>query len=170
LRRVCSAAAASDKKNGDFICLPLARIAGGLFICYAVTNENHVKGEAIVEEELLIRRYFDAWLHRDGDCLTALFDPEAVYTECHGPEYHGIGQIRQWFADWNQHGEVVKWTIKRFFMQGKQAAAEWYFECVYEGVHSTFDGVSLIVFNQKGAIREIREFESRHTHTYPYGI
>jgi len=122
-----------------------------------------------VEEELLVRRYFDAWLRRDGDCLEELFDPDAVYSECYGPEYHGIAQIRRWFTDWNRRGEVVTWRIRRFFMQGRQAAAEWYFECVYDGVPSAFDGVSLIVFSQTGAILELREFESRHEHTFPYG-
>jgi len=122
-----------------------------------------------VEEELLVRRYFEAWLRRDGDCLEELFDPDVVYSECYGPEYHGIGQLKQWFKDWNRHGEVVAWRIRRFFMQGKQAAVEWYFECVCDGVPSSFDGVSLIVFNQEGAILEIREFESRHEHTFPYG-
>lgn len=122
-----------------------------------------------MEEELLVRRYFEAWLRRDGGCLEELFEPDAVYSECYGPEYHGIDQIEQWFSDWNRHGEVVQWRIKRFFSQGRQAAVEWYFECVYDGVASAFDGVSLIVFGPGGAIREVREFESRHAHTYPYG-
>ncbi len=126
------------------------------------------QGGRSVEEELLIRRYFDAWLHQDASDLEELFDPNVVYVECYGPEYHGIEQIKRWFSNWNKHGEVVKWEIKRFFKQGKLAAAEWYFECIYDGVISSFDGVSLIAFNTHGAIREIREFQSKNEHVFPY--
>jgi ketosteroid isomerase-like protein len=129
---------------------------------------NAGQGGRPVEEELLIRRYFDAWLHQDASDLEELFDPNIVYVECYGPEYHGIGQIKRWFSDWNRHGEVTKWEIKRFLTQGKQAAAEWRFECIYDGVVSSFDGVSLIVFNRRGAIREIREFQSKSEHVFPY--
>ncbi len=123
-----------------------------------------------MEEELLIRRYFDAWVHQNASDLEKLFDPDIVYTECYGPEYRGIEQIKRWFSDWNRHGEVLKWEIRRFFKQGKQAAVEWYFECVFDGVVSGFDGVSLVVFNRQGAILELKEYQSKSEHVFPYGV
>ena len=121
-----------------------------------------------MDEEQQIRLYFDAWLKQDESNLQALFDPNGVYVVCYGPEYHGFDQLLRWFRDWNLCGKVLVWDVGRFLLQGKTAAAEWYFSCVYNGESSAFDGVSLITFSDTGTIREVREFQSLHEHTRPY--
>ena len=52
--------------------------------------------------EEIIRKYFACWLNKDEKPLTDIFAEDIIYSECYGPEYHGIRQIQQWFHDWNQ--------------------------------------------------------------------
>ncbi|MEN6339674.1 MAG: nuclear transport factor 2 family protein [Clostridiaceae bacterium] len=122
-----------------------------------------------MDEEQVVRQYFNAWLQKDGSQLRVLFDPDVVYVECYGPEYHGIEQIRRWFFDWNQRGTVTRWDIGRFVLQERRAAVEWTFACEYDGAFSAFDGVSLIEFNESGAMAEVREYQSKQEHVFPYG-
>jgi hypothetical protein len=67
-----------------------------------------------------------------------IFDPNLTYTECYGPEYHGLATITKWFDDWNTRGTVLVWTIKQFIHQGSMTAVEWYFKCEYESVLSLY--------------------------------
>lgn len=117
----------------------------------------------------LIERYFAAWRSKDISVLTEIFNPEAFYSECYGPEYHGIEQIKQWFADWNQTGTVLIWNAKRFLTSGNTLVVEWYFVCVVKGERSGFDGVSLVEFDANGKILRIKEFQSKAEHVCPYG-
>ena len=39
-----------------------------------------------------VRAYFEAWLHKDIGVVERTFSKDAVYTECYGPEYHGLEQ------------------------------------------------------------------------------
>lgn len=121
-----------------------------------------------MDKETMIRRYFDAWLRADGTVLPALFAENAVYSECYGPEYHGLAQIERWFKDWNAHGHVLQWTIKRILCTENTCTVEWYFACQYDGLAS-FDGVSLVDFNADGKIQKLAEFQSEAKHTFPYG-
>lgn len=116
----------------------------------------------------VIGRWFEAWLRQDAAGLEELFAPDAVYSECYGPEYHGLPQIRQWFADWNQRGRVLQWDIRRIRHCGETAVAEWYFCCDYGGNVDGFDGVSLIDFDREGKIAALREFQSKAEHCFPY--
>ena len=120
-------------------------------------------------KQALIRRYFDAWVRKDASDLDAFFATEATYSECYGPEYRGLGQIKRWFSDWNQVGSVLEWRIKSFVEQGDSLAVEWYFQCGYGGEVSGFDGMTLARFDEHGKIASLKEFESRAEHRYPYG-
>jgi ketosteroid isomerase-like protein len=119
--------------------------------------------------ETRIRQYFAAWLQGDGQCLTELFADRIVYTECYGPEYRGLAQVKQWFADWQPHGQVQEWKIKRFVHGTGCTAVEWHFACVYDGQKGSFDGVSLVDFGPDGKILRLKEFESKVEHNMPYG-
>lgn len=115
-----------------------------------------------------IRRYFACWLERDASALDEIFSPDIHYVECYGPAYRGLAQVRQWFADWNKRGRVLRWDIKRCMVQQDMLACEWFFECEYMGNVDGFDGVTLAVFDQQGKIAELREFQSKAEHHYPY--
>lgn len=125
--------------------------------------------EDMTAREMLIRRYFVAWLVKDGSVLESIFCPDVVYSECYGPEYHGISQIQAWFSDWNKCGTVLAWPIKQFVHQKDMTAVEWYFECDYDGKTDGFDGMSLIQFAGDGRIVSLKEFQSKALHHCPYG-
>ena len=99
-----------------------------------------------------VRAYFETWLRKDIGVVERTFSKDAVYTECYGPEYHGLEQILRWFADWNQKGTVLQWRIRRMLEQGRSA----------------FDGVSVIDFDEAGKICRLSEFQSKAEHIYPY--
>lgn len=81
--------------------------------------------------EEIIRKYFACWLNKDEKPLTDIFAEDIIYSECYGPEYHGIRQIQQWFHDWNQKGTVQKWDVKQIYISRNTAIIEWYFQCNY---------------------------------------
>lgn len=122
----------------------------------------------MLKKEKCIERYFNMWLSKDGSSLNEIFDRNIIYSECYGPEYRGIEKIVKWFDDWNKRGTVIKWDIKQFIHQANQTVIEWYFECEFDGEVSGFDGVSIIEFNADGKIKDIKEFQSKAEHEFPY--
>lgn len=120
------------------------------------------------QRERLIREYFRCWLENRPEKLGDIFAPGIVYSECYGPEYRGLGQVRRWFRDWNQKGRVLEWRIKGFLHQGEHTAVEWYFRCDYDG-EDGFNGVSLVEFDARGRICLLKEFQSKAEHYFPYG-
>ena len=122
-----------------------------------------------MQREETVKHYFQSWLDKNSEPLDYIFSDDVVYTECYGPEYHGLPQIRKWFSDWNANGTVLKWEIKNFIHQGAFTAVEWYFEWDYDREISEFDGVSIMEFNENGKIVSVKEFQSKSEHFYPYG-
>lgn len=122
-----------------------------------------------MHEEETIRRYFDAWLTRDESALPFVFSSDVVYSECYGPEYHGLSQLLRWFRDWNARGRVTDWRIKGMTREKNRLAVEWRFACVFDGENSVFDGVSIVEFDGEGKICALREFQSKAEHVFPYG-
>ena len=119
--------------------------------------------------EEILRRYFQAWLDNDISAVKETFSDNAVYIECYGPEYHGLSQILKWFDEWNRHGRVLEWTIKRTVTHDKTLVAEWYFKCDYEGNIDGFDGVTISDFDNDDKITRLFEFQSKPEHYFPYG-
>lgn len=118
--------------------------------------------------EEIIKKYFGAWINNNSLVLKDIFDRNIIYSECYGPEYHGINTIETWFEDWNKRGEVLIWDIKQFVHQGNISVVEWYFKCKYDGEIGEFDGVSLIEFNDDNYIVTLKEFQSKVPHYSPY--
>lgn len=54
-----------------------------------------------MRKEDIVRKYFQAWLDKDIEPLKSIFSNDITYSECYGPEYHGLVQILKWFTDWN---------------------------------------------------------------------
>ena len=119
-------------------------------------------------QENMIRNYFEAWIDNDISVLRSIFANDIIYTECYGPEYHGIDQLERWFYDWNKVGTVLEWSISGFIHQNDTTAVQWYFRCDYNGVVDGFDGVSIITFNADQKITRLKEFQSKAEHCFPY--
>ena len=122
-----------------------------------------------MEPERLIEAYFQAWVSQDESRLAEFFAPDAVYSECYGPEYRGLTQIVRWFRDWNKRGRVTRWDILGSLRQDNTLAVEWTFGCIYDGEASLFNGVSLVEFGENGKIQSLKEFQSKAEHVFPYG-
>lgn len=121
-----------------------------------------------MQKEDIVRSYFQAWLDKNIEPLRGIFSDDIVYSECYGPEYHGLSQVLKWFTDWNKNGTVLSWEIKKFIHQDMFIVVEWYFECDCNNEVSGFDGVSVIEFDDNMKITNLKEFQSKAEHCYPY--
>ena len=74
----------------------------------------NVEYKRLIEKEDIVKRYFQSWLDKNIEPLGNIFSDDIIYSECYGPEYHGLPQILKWFSDWNKKGTVLKWEIKKF--------------------------------------------------------
>lgn len=101
--------------------------------------------------------------------LTRFSPPEIVYSECYGPEYRGIEQIKRWFSAWNAVGRVLQWRIDEMHRDGDMLVATWFFLCRYDGEVGGFNGVTLARFDEANRIISLREFQSMAEHELPYG-
>jgi hypothetical protein len=119
-------------------------------------------------KEKIVSGYFNSWIEKDGSKLDGVFARDIVYSECYGPVYNGIEQIKKWFADWNRQSNVLEWRIKRFIHENQTTVAEWFFKCDCGGQVSAFDGVSIIEFDSENRIKSVKEFQSKSEHVYPY--
>lgn len=117
----------------------------------------------------IIQKYFQAWIDADIKTIKEVFSNDIIYSECYGPEYHGLPQIIKWFEEWNNKGKVQEWTIKQAIEHNKTIIVEWYFKCNYDGNTDGFDGVTIADFDDNGKIVALREFQSKAEHYYPYG-
>lgn len=120
------------------------------------------------ERERILSEYFKAWVNADSSRLREFFSPDILYSECYGPEYHGLDQVIRWFVEWQGHGRVLEWRIKQFLHQGEVTAAEWYFQCEYDGEVSGFDGVTLAEYDGQNRIVSLKEFQSKAEHHCPF--
>lgn len=116
----------------------------------------------------VIKKYFQSWLDNDVEIVKQTFSENALYSECYGPEYHGLSQIVTWFENWNNKGQVLEWTIKRIFEQNQTLIVEWFFRCNYDGKIDGFDGVTIADFDKDMKILKLCEFQSKAEHYYPY--
>ena len=134
----------------------------------AVQQEN-MDMEAEKQRESYIRRWFSMWLDRNDTGIEELFAPDAVYIESWGPEYHGSRKIKLWFDEWNTRGTVERWDIRQYFHKRGQTVVEWTFRCAMtNGTVQSFDGLSLIRWNEAGQICFLQEFGCNENRYDPY--
>ena len=121
------------------------------------------------QHENKIRQWFSMWLDRQDTGIEEIFAPDAVYIESWGPEYHGSGKIKLWFEEWNTRGTVERWDIRQYFHRGDQTVVEWAFRCAMaDGTVQSFDGLSLIRWNEAGQICFLQEFGCNENRYDPY--
>ena len=121
------------------------------------------------ERESKIRQWFSMWLDKADTGIEKLFGPNAVYIESWGPEYRGSEKIKLWFEEWNTRGTVEHWDIRQYFHRGNQTVVEWAFRCAMtNGTVQSFDGLSLIRWNEVGQICFLQEFGCNENRYDPY--
>jgi hypothetical protein len=118
--------------------------------------------------ENIVKQYFESWIIKDINIIEEYFSEKVKYIECYGPVYDGIKQIKKWFNDWQNGNNVLQWDIKRFIEFENTIVVEWYFKCEYNKNIDSFDGVSIIEFDENNKIILVKEFQSKVEHTFPY--
>ena len=125
--------------------------------------------DAEKQRESKIRQWFSMWLDKQDTGIADLFAPDAVYIESWGPEYHGSGKIKLWFEEWNTRGTVERWDIRQYFHKEDQTVVEWAFRCAMtDGTIQSFDGLSLIRWNEADQICFLQEFGCNENRYDPY--
>lgn len=132
-------------------------------------QQENMNMEAEKQRESKIRQWFSMWLDKQDTGIEELFAPDAVYIESWGPEYYGSVKIKLWFDEWNSRGTVERWNIRQYFHKGDQTVVEWAFRCVMAGgTIQSFDGLSLIRWNEAGQICFLQEFGCNENRYDPY--
>ena len=132
-------------------------------------QQENMNMEAEKQRESKIRQWFSMWLDKQDTGIEELFAPDAVYIESWGPEYYGSVKIKLWFDEWNSRGTVERWNIRQYFHKGDQTVVEWVFRCVMAGgTIQSFDGLSLIRWNEAGQICFLQEFGCNENRYDPY--
>lgn len=134
----------------------------------AMQQEN-LDMEVEKQRESQILQWFSMWLDKEDTGIKELFAPDAIYIESWGPEYHGSGKIKLWFDEWNSRGTVERWDIRQYFHKGDQTVVAWAFRCAMaDGTVQSFDGLSLIRWNEAGQICFLQEFGCNDDRYDPY--
>ncbi|NCD06614.1 MAG: nuclear transport factor 2 family protein [Spirochaetia bacterium] len=118
----------------------------------------------------IINLWFNMWIEKNDELMDNVFDTNALYIECYGPEYKGLEIIKKWFYEWNKDNAVLKWEIKQILNDNNQSVVEWFFECKMknDNAPSSFDGLSLIKWTNDNKIKSLKEYSSKHEHYQPY--
>ena len=132
-------------------------------------QQENINMETEKQRERKIRQWFSKWLDKHDTGIRSLFAPDAVYIESWGPEYHGSGKVKLWFDEWNTRGTVQRWDIRQYFHKEDQTVVEWSFRCAMpDDVIQSFDGLSLIRWNEAGQICFLQEFGCNENRYDPY--
>lgn len=132
-------------------------------------QQENMNIEAEKQCENKIQQWFSMWLDKQDTGIDSLFASDAVYIESWGPEYHGSRKIKLWFDEWNTRGTVQRWDIRQYFHKEDQTVVEWSFRCAMtDGVIQSFDGLSLIRWNEAGQICFLQEFGCNENRYDPY--
>jgi len=125
--------------------------------------------DSIIEtREKTIQTYFDMWIIRDFDRLDQIFSPDCKYQESYGPCYLSLVEIEEWIQDQLAVQKVLKWDIKEMWPSlDNDFIVTWNFTAEEKNV-TNFDGVSIVHFNRSGLIDNVREYQSKSEHEYPY--
>ena len=97
----------------------------------------------------LVYEYVNGWKQNDITKITKPLANNCIIIESHGPTYHGLKQIRQWFEFWKKEkGKVLHWDISSFyFLESKNTAFfEWDFACHVRGKEYHLPGISIVKF------------------------
>lgn len=129
---------------------------------YQTTNLGYIHKQ-------IIKEYFSMWVKRDFKRLPELFSKDCRYEECYGPIYENLHQIKAWVTDTLLRQKVLSWQIKAFYhSKSNQVFVEWNFSAQEAGKIASFDGLSLIGFDDRQQISLVKEFEAKLVRTYPY--
>lgn len=119
----------------------------------------------------IIKAYFKVWITRDIKNLNNLFSKDIYYAECMGPEFRGLFQVEEWIKHMFNQQIVMHWDIHEMIESADQKSivVSWTFSAL-EKDYYTFDGCSIIKFDDEDKILSIVEYEALHDKKTPQYI
>lgn len=107
-----------------------------------------------------LQRYIDAWIANDPDAIAATVAADCIIIECYGPIYRGRERVRQWASAWFDAGGLVHaWTVTDHFTAQDREAAQWVFQCTWEGNRHEFEGCT-IATTTRDLVVSLREYQT----------
>ena len=95
----------------------------------------------------LVEQYISGWEQNNLQLIISCLSENCVVIESHGPTYHGIRDIENWFKLWLEaKSKIFKWDIISFaFCEKEQTAfCEWDFSCISDNKKYSFLGLSVV--------------------------
>jgi ketosteroid isomerase-like protein len=106
-----------------------------------------------------LERYRRAWIERDADAAAELFTDDAIYREKPFEQpFSGRDAIRQYWSTVTQTQSRIELRYGSPVVEGRRVAVEWWANLVNDGSPVTLAGEFLLVFDQHGRCRELREY------------
>ncbi|HEV2524559.1 MAG TPA: nuclear transport factor 2 family protein [Gammaproteobacteria bacterium] len=112
----------------------------------------------------LVQQYINGWRENDLPMILSCLTEDCIVIESHGPTYHRMSDIEQWFEFWlKAKSKIKKWDISSFnFCESKKTAfVEWDFSCISNDIEYAFPGISVIQFVDE-KISFIHEYRMTH--------
>lgn len=112
----------------------------------------------------LIEQYMNGWKQNDLAMMKSCLTDDCVIIESHGPTYHGIAALENWFKLWLQAKSFIeRWEMLSIYFCEKEQTAflEWNFSCFSNNINYAFSGLSMVKFKQE-KIYFIHEYRMTH--------
>ncbi|EOR28081.1 hypothetical protein A500_01165 [Clostridium sartagoforme AAU1] len=78
----------------------------------------------------------------------------------------GLDEIKDWFKDWHNNNKVIFFEIIELNILDERVICQWEFKSSNSKYINEFKGVSIITFNNKNKIIEIKEYMTKIPITY----
>ena len=106
-----------------------------------------------------LERYRRAWIERDADAASQLFTEDAIYREQpFQPPFVGRAAIREYWSTVTASQTSGELRYGKAIVDGNRLAVEWWANLTANGSPLTLAGEFLLLFNETGACRELREY------------
>jgi hypothetical protein len=100
----------------------------------------------------LVSQYLEGWKQNNLNMIKSCLKEDCIVIESHGPTYHGIRDIENWFKFWLEaKSKVLKWDIISFSFcnEEKIVFCEWDFSCISDDNEYALPGISVVKFSDQ---------------------
>ena len=106
-----------------------------------------------------LERYRSAWVGRDADAAAQLFTADALYREQpFTSPFAGRDAIRDYWSTVTRAQSQIELRYGTPVVEGHRLAVEWWATLLNDGEPLTLAGEFLLVFDENGLCRELREY------------
>jgi hypothetical protein len=115
-----------------------------------------------------VARYGQAWVERDPTLAVTLFSNDAIYHQTpFGPHFGGHDEIARYWADITEAESDVTYVAGEPVVAGLTVACEWWVTMIEHGAWTTLPGCLILLFDEDGLCRELREYWEQRPGVHP---